>query len=44
MEKKGNQTCKKAVVRRPASTICNGLTTANLGIPDYAMGLGQHDN
>lgn len=33
---------KNIVVRRPASTIVNGLTTSDLGIPIYEKALEQH--
>lgn len=33
----------KAIVRRPAETFATGITTANLGKPDYDMVLKQHD-
>ncbi len=32
----------KAIVRTPAKSIVNGITTANLGVPDYAKALAQH--
>ncbi len=32
----------KAIVRRPAPTMINGLTAANLGKPDFALALKQH--
>ncbi len=32
----------KAIVRKPAKSIVNGLTTANLGIPNYEKALAQH--
>lgn len=34
----------KAVVRTPSMSMVNGLTTANLGIPDYELALEQHRN
>ncbi len=33
----------KAIVRRPAETFVNGITTANLGKPDIHLALKQHD-
>jgi len=33
----------KAIVRRPAETFINGITTANLGKPDIKIALKQHD-
>ena len=33
----------KAIVRKPAETFINGITTANLGIPDINLSLKQHD-
>ncbi len=33
----------KAIVRRPADTFANGITTANLGKPDLNLALKQHD-
>jgi len=32
----------RAIVREPGSSIINGLTTADLGIPDYRKALRQH--
>jgi dimethylargininase len=32
----------RAIVREPASTFRHGLTTANLGVPDYERALKQH--
>jgi dimethylargininase len=32
-----------AIVRKPGSSFVSGLTTANLGIPDYEKALQQHD-
>ena len=32
----------KAIVRRPSQSMVNGITTANLGIPDYNLALTQH--
>ena len=34
----------RAIVRRPCAEIINGLTSANLGKPDYQKALLQHDN
>lgn len=34
----------KAIVRRPCKKIINGLTTANLGRPDYETALKQHSH
>jgi len=33
----------KAIVRRPAETFANGITTSGLGKPDYNLALKQHD-
>jgi dimethylargininase len=33
----------RAIVRRPAETYVNGITTSNLGKPDIALTLKQHD-
>ncbi len=33
---------KKAIVRTPARSIVNGITTASLGLPDYDKALIQH--
>ena len=33
---------KKAIVRTPGKSIINGLSTANLGLPDYQNALEQH--
>ncbi|MFW5721322.1 MAG: hypothetical protein ACOCWW_02955, partial [Bacteroidota bacterium] len=33
----------KAIVKRPAETFANGITTSNLGKPDYNLALKQHD-
>ncbi len=33
---------KKAIVRKPCKNLVNGLTTANLGKPDYQLALIQH--
>ncbi len=32
----------KAIVRKPCRNIINGITTANLGLPDYEKSLVQH--
>ena len=32
-----------SIVRRPAATIVDGITTADLGRPDYELALKQHD-
>jgi dimethylargininase len=34
----------KAIVRIPAATFAGGLTTANLGVPDYSLALVQFNN
>ena len=36
-------TFTKAIVRRPCMAMTNGLTSANLGAPDYELALKQHD-
>lgn len=33
----------QAIVRKPAASFSAGLTTANLGAPDYARAIAQHD-
>jgi dimethylargininase len=33
----------KAIVRKPAETFAHGISTANLGKPDYNIALKQHD-
>ncbi|MCB0650171.1 MAG: hypothetical protein KDC85_02775 [Saprospiraceae bacterium] len=33
---------KRAIVRTPGKSLVNGLTEANLGIPDYQRALSQH--
>ena len=33
----------RAIVRKPASNLAKGLTTAQLGLPDYAEAVAQHD-
>jgi len=33
----------KAIVRKPAETFANGITTAKLGKPDYKLALKQHE-
>jgi dimethylargininase len=35
---------KKAIVRKPCKNLVNGLTTANLGKPDYQLALIQHQS
>ncbi len=35
---------KKAIVRKPCMNLSHGLTTADLGKPDYHKALIQHDN
>lgn len=39
-----NAMFKQAIVRKPSKSIINGLTTAELGKPDYHNALLQHDN
>ena len=34
----------KAIVRTPSKSIVNGITTANLGLPDYKLALDQHQH
>jgi len=36
------QRFKHAIVRKPGKSMVNGLTDANLGIPDYELALVQH--
>jgi dimethylargininase len=33
----------KAIVRKPCPSVIEGITTSNLGIPDYSLALGQHE-
>ncbi len=33
-----------AIVRTPGKSLVNGLSTANLGLPDYPLALAQHKN
>lgn len=33
----------RAITRRPSAEMVHGITTANLGTPDYALALEQHD-
>jgi len=33
---------KKAIVRKPGRNLLNGITTANLGIPNYSLATYQH--
>ena len=33
-----------AIVRKPGKSLVNGITTANLGIPDYEKAVKQHNN
>ena len=35
--------CRHAIVRPPGSNFAFGLTTANLGRPDYGLALNQHE-
>ncbi len=35
---------KQAIVRRPCPQMVNGITAANLGLPDYHKALIQHDH
>ncbi|MFT6268274.1 MAG: dimethylargininase [Alphaproteobacteria bacterium] len=34
----------RAIVRKPCKTLVNGLTSASLGIPDYALACEQHQD
>jgi dimethylargininase len=34
---------KRAIVRKPCQQMVNGITTAHLGKPDYALALEQHE-
>lgn len=34
----------KAIVRTPCKNLVKGLTSANLGTPDYLIALVQHQN
>jgi dimethylargininase len=33
----------RAIVRQPGPSLVNGITSANLGVPDYQLALKQHD-
>ncbi len=33
----------KAIVRRPSQSLIQGITTADLGLPDFSLALKQHD-
>ena len=35
---------KNVIVRRPCRAVIDGISTANLGKPDYELALKQHDN
>lgn len=35
---------KHAIVKKPSKSLKNGITTSNLGIPDYNVALTQHAN
>lgn len=35
---------QNAIVRTPSLSLVNGLTTANLGTPNYELALTQHQN
>ena len=35
---------KHAIMRKPAKTLQNGITSSNLGKPDYNKALIQHSN
>ena len=35
---------KNAIVRTPSKSLVKGLTTANLGLPEYGKALAQHSN
>jgi dimethylargininase len=39
-----NKIITYAIVRRPGRSLVEGLTSANLGNPDYERALQQHDN
>lgn len=34
----------RAIVRKPCQSMVNGLTSANLGVPDYALACEQHND
>ena len=34
----------KAIVRRPPKSVKNGITSSNLGLPDFPIALQQHNN
>jgi len=34
----------KAIVRTPAPSMVEGITSQSLGLPDYALALEQHSN
>jgi dimethylargininase len=39
---KKNKMFTKAIVRKPCLSFKNGITTSNLGIPDYSVAIEQH--
>ena len=41
---KSNTMFTKAIVRKPSKSMVDGLTSANLGVPDYENALKQHRN
>jgi dimethylargininase len=34
---------KRAIVRKPGNSLVDGLTSANLGLPEFELALAQHD-
>lgn len=40
--RQSNTQYRQAITRRPCRNLANGITKANLGIPDYQKALGQH--
>lgn len=34
----------RAIVRRPSNSVINGITTSNLGLPDFSIAVQQHNN
>ncbi len=36
--------CKRAIVRQPGRSVINGLSTSNLGLPDFPLLLQQHNH
>ena len=41
--KERNAMFRNVIVRRPSRSMIEGITTADLGLPDYDLALRQHD-